>query len=238
MVIPAFNEAQRLPATLQKIVAYLSQSPIDYEIVVVDDGSQDDTVEVATEQTDNGVRVLRLERNRGKGAALRRGVLATTGRTVLLCDADLSTPIEELERLREQLDEAELVMASRGLSTSRVETHQPFYREWMGKTFNALIRLLGVRGFRDTQCGFKLLDGDVARQLFQHLSIERFAYDVELVWLALRFGYRVKEVGVEWHHVEESRVRLIRDSLLMIRDVSLFRWRHRRLVTARPKVAS
>jgi dolichyl-phosphate beta-glucosyltransferase len=172
-----------------------------------------------------GVRVLRQEVNRGKGAVIKVGVLASRGREVLLVDADLSTPIEDLEKLRPHLAEAPLVLGSRSVQGADITLRQPFYREWMGRTFNLIIRMLGVRGLHDTQCGFKLLSGDVARRLFTELTIERFAYDVELVWLARRHGYRVVEVGVRWADSSSSKVDPFSDSLRMFWDVLALRWR-------------
>jgi dolichyl-phosphate beta-glucosyltransferase len=225
VLIPAYNEEQRLAPTLQRIVSYFDGRGEEIELLVIDDGSRDATVAVA-EQFGEPVRVLRLERNRGKGAALRMGVLASTGDTLLLTDADLSTPIEEFALLEPHLARYEMVIGSRGLATSNITESQPFYRVFMGKTFNRIIRLLGVRGFRDTQCGFKLLRGEIGRELFSYTTIDRFAYDVELIWLARRFGYSVAEIGVTWAHTPESRVHPVRDSLRMLHDVVRFRWRH------------
>ena len=225
VVIPAYNEALRLRPTLQKVVDYLRGQGIGYEVLVVDDGSTDATAAVAEEFAADGVRLLRQPENRGKGAVLRVGVLASRGNQVLLVDADLSTPIEDLERLRPHLQEAEVVLGSRAVAGSDITLHQPVYREMMGRTFNLIIRLLGVRGLRDTQCGFKLLDGEVARRLFQELRIERFAYDVELVWLARRHGFRVVEVGVRWADSSSSRVNPMTDSVRMFWDVLALRWR-------------
>jgi dolichyl-phosphate beta-glucosyltransferase len=163
--------------------------------------------------------------NRGKGAVLRAGVLASRGREVLLVDADLSTPIEELEKLQPRLAEAPVVLGSRSVEGSDITLRQPFYREMMGRTFNLIVRMLGVRGLRDTQCGFKLLDGEVARRLFAELTIERFAYDVELVWLARWHGYEVVEVGVRWADSASSRVNPLSDSSRMLWDVLALRWR-------------
>jgi len=228
VVIPAYNEARRLGPTLDRVDAYLRERGILAEILVVDDGSVDSTGELVERHPAPGVRLVRQPENQGKGAALRRGVAESIGRRVLLCDADLSTPIEDLPSLERRLDEgADLAIGSRGLVDSHVQVHQPLYRELMGKTFNRIIRVLGVRGFRDTQCGFKLIEGTAARRLFAMLRTEGFAFDVELVWLARRAGYRIDEVGVAWSNSLESSVDPIVDSLAMLRDVILMRWRHR-----------
>lgn len=228
IVIPAYNESRRLGPTLRRVVDYLRQKNVPYEVLVVDDGSSDDTSEVARQYEAEGVRVLRQEVNRGKGAVLKVGVLASRGKEVLLVDADLSTPIEDLEKLQPRLADAQVVLGSRAVADSDILQHQPFYRETMGRIFNLIVQIMGVRGLRDTQCGFKLLQGDVARRLFAELQIERFAYDVELVWLARRHGYRVVEVGVRWADSPASKVNPLTDSMRMFWDVMALRWRHRR----------
>ena len=228
VVIPSYNEEERLEPGLRQALDYLARRGTSYELLVVDDGSRDRTSELASAFADHGVRVLRHERNRGKGAAVRTGVLASRGERVLLSDADFSTPITELPKLERLLaDGTPLVIGSRGLADSQVRQRQPFYRETMGKIFNRLIRLLGVRGIRDTQCGFKLLAGDVGRSLADELRVDGFAYDVELIWLARRRGYRVAEVGVVWINSPDSRVDPIRSSFSMLRDVVLMRFRRR-----------
>ena len=227
VVIPAYDEERRLPATLERVVAYAERRGEPFEIVVADDGSRDATAEIARGYAARGVRLVRLPENRGKGAALRAGVLATTAERVLLCDADLSTPIENLERLEARLAEADVVLGSRSVAGARITVRQPFHREWMGRVFNLCVRLAGVRGFRDTQCGFKLLRGEAARGLFRELTVERFAWDVELVWLARRRGFSVVEVGVEWADSPATKVRALRDSFSMLADVARFRARHR-----------
>lgn len=228
IVIPAYNESRRLGPTLRRVVDYLRQKNVPYEVLVVDDGSSDNTSEVARQYEAEGVRVLRQEVNRGKGAVLKVGVLASRGKEVLLVDADLSTPIEDLEKLQPRLTDAQVVLGSRAVEDSDIQKHQPFYREMMGRTFNLIVQVMGVRGLRDTQCGFKLLQGDVARRLFSELQIERFAYDVELVWLARRHGYRVVEVGVRWADSPSSKVNPLTDSVRMFWDVMALRWRHRK----------
>jgi len=227
VVIPAYNERARLGRTLEAILAYLERRGLDAEVLVVDDGSRDGTAEVARAFASRGVRLVQLPANRGKGAALRAGVLASRGGRVLLTDADLSTPIEELGRLEEQLPRAAVVLGSRAACGSEISLRQPVYRELMGKTFNVLLRLLGLTRLRDTQCGFKLLEGEAARALFAELSVERFAYDVELVLLAGRRGYRTEEVGVAWADSPSSRVHPLRDSARMLWDVLRLRLRHR-----------
>jgi dolichyl-phosphate beta-glucosyltransferase len=228
VVVPAYNEEARLEPGLRQALDYLARRGAPYELLVVDDGSRDGTSRVAAAFAGEGVRVLRHERNRGKGAAVRTGLLASRGRKVLVSDADFSTPIEEVEKLERFLqDGTPLVIGSRGLADSQVRQRQPFYREMMGKTFNRLIRLFGVRGIRDTQCGFKLARGDEGRRLASELKIDGFAYDVELIWLARRKGYKVAEVGVVWVNSPDSRVDPIRSSFSMFRDVITMRLRHR-----------
>jgi dolichyl-phosphate beta-glucosyltransferase len=220
IVIPAYNEEARLGPTLRRVVDYLAARHLPGEVLVVDDGSSDRTADVASGFAAEGVRLLRHDRNRGKGAAVRTGVEASGGRRVLISDADLSTPVEELEKLELHLATADLVLGSRALQRgARLAQRQPLYRELMGKTFNLIIRLLGVRGIYDTQCGFKLLRGDVARELFAGMTLEGFAYDVELVLAARRAGYRVAEVGVVWSNSPASTVDPVRSSFEMLRDV-------------------
>lgn len=227
VVIPAYKEAPRLGASLERILTYLEERGGEHEVLVVDDGSPDATAEVAAAFSGQGVRLLRLEENRGKGAALRAGVLASRGQRVLLTDADLSTPIAELDRLEPFLATHAVVIGSRSVADSNLVVRQPLYRELMGKTFNKLVWLLAVRGLADTQCGFKLLEGDVARDLFADLTVDRFAYDVELLWLARRRGHDIAEVGVTWINSPQSRVSPVKDSLSMLWDILCFRWRHR-----------
>lgn len=228
VVVPAYNEEKRLAPGLRQALEYLARRGEPFELLVVDDGSRDETIRVAESFAPQGVRVVRHERNRGKGAAVRTGLLASRGRKVLISDADFSTPIEEVEKLERFLQEGTpLVIGSRGLADSQIRERQPFYREMMGRTFNKLIHLFGVRGIRDTQCGFKLARGEEGRRIAAELKIEGFAWDVEMIWLARRRGYRIAEVGVVWVNSPDSRVDPIRSSFSMLRDVITMRLRHR-----------
>jgi dolichyl-phosphate beta-glucosyltransferase len=226
-VIPAFNEEGRLPATLARIAAYLmSQSQLlPAEIIVVDDGSTDATARVVEGfSAPAGLRVqaVRLGRNRGKGAAVRAGLAASTGALVLISDADLATPIEELGALLES--KAMLAAGSRGLRRELIVRRQPLPRDTLGRLFNLGLRLLGLTTLRDTQCGFKLLEGGLARRLAGELRLDGFAFDVELLARARRSGAAVVEVPVRWYHVESSRVRPLRHGLQMLRDALRIRW--------------
>lgn len=228
VVVPAYNEEARLEPGLVAALDYLQRRGGSYELLVVDDGSRDATAAVAEAFADRGVRVLRQDQNRGKGAAVRAGLLASRGRKVLVSDADFSTPLHEIEKLERFLHNGTpLVIGSRGLADSKIEQRQPFYREMMGKTFNRILQIIGVRGIRDTQCGFKLAEGDVGRSLASELTIDGFAYDVELIWLARKRGYKVAEVGVVWINSPDSKVDPIRSSFSMLRDVLLMRFRRR-----------
>lgn len=236
VVIPAFNEERRLGATLDKVLAYCVGRYAPLEVIVVDDGSTDATRQVAEERAARGapVRVLANASNRGKGFSVRRGVLEAQGELVLMTDADLSTPIEEIEKLSAALASSPLAVGSRGLPASRIEVSQPAYRVMMGKTFNAILRaVIGTR-LRDTQCGFKLFTREVARDLFSRATLEGFAFDAEVIFLAERLGYPVAEVPVRWINSPASTVHPLRDSARMFRDVIRLRWRHRHLAARSP----
>jgi dolichyl-phosphate beta-glucosyltransferase len=219
VVIPAYNEEARLGPTLDRLRAWLSEWGGSFEVLVVDDGSRDATVSVAQEYADGnpGFAIHRLDRNRGKGAAVREGFARSHGDFVLFTDADLSTPIEEYPRLQEVVDRgSDFVLASRGLPGSDLVVRQAWYREWMGKTFNGFVRMLTGIPFRDTQCGFKLIRGPLARELAREMREDGFAFDVELILLAGRKGLRLRELPVAWVNDERSRVDPIADSARML----------------------
>lgn len=227
VVIPAFNEESRLPQTLQRIAAYLTTKPelLPAEVVVVNDGSTDATAAVASAwQPPAGLSLVlhSLPENRGKGAAVRVGLELACGELVLITDADLATPIEELEKL---LPHAHgVACGSRAVDRRLISKKQPFLRDRLGRAFNLALRLLGLTHLRDTQCGFKLLPGALARQLSQELTFDGFIYDVELLTRAQKLGFSVLEVPVRWAHVEASRVKPLRHGLEMLADALRLRW--------------
>ena len=228
MVIPAYNEARRLPPTLARLRDYLDAGPDSYEVLVVDDGSDDDTVAVARGVASEWpqLEVLTLPHNQGKGAAVREGMLHARGALRAFSDADLSTPIEELPRLRSRLGGAcHVAIASRDAPGSDIQVHQPRWREFMGRTYNRILRLLVLPGIRDTQCGFKLFTSEAAEACFAPLDTFRFGFDAEVLVRAHRRGWKIAEVPVQWRHVEESRVGGIGDALRMLYDLVLLRFR-------------
>jgi dolichyl-phosphate beta-glucosyltransferase len=225
IVIPAYNEEARLGPTLDRINAWRGARPGTAEVVVSDDGSRDRTREIAAAA---GARVVGHMPNRGKGAAVREGMLAALGDRVLMCDADLATPIEELDKLGAELDRgADIAIGSRALDRTLIETRQHPMRELMGRTFNGIVRLLVLGGIKDTQCGFKLFTRTAAQDLFGRATVDGFAFDVEILWLA-RGRYEIAEVPVVWRHVEESKVSPGSDALRMFVDVVRLRLRHGR----------
>lgn len=229
IVVPAYNEESRLPATLRALLGYLDREyPGRYEILVVDDGSSDRTAACA-EQVAAGrpeVRLLRNPGNRGKGYAVRHGMLEARGEWALFTDADLSAPIEELGKLWEAVrrEQAAIAFGSRALNRSLIGVHQPWWREWAGRVFNLVMRLLVGLPYRDTQCGFKLFRRDAVQAIFPRQRIERFGFDVEVLYLARKLGFKAVEVPVRWNHAEGTRVSMLRDSLDMFFDLLRVRW--------------
>lgn len=226
VVIPAYNESARLPATLVRLREYLDSAGEPYQVIVVDDGSSDDTVEQA-EATAAGwpeMCVMRLPRNMGKGAAVRAGMLAASGEERLFTDADLSAPIEELPKLREHLTPTcQVVIGSRAVAGSVIEAHQPGRRETMGRVYNRLLQFVALRGLNDTQCGFKLFTAEAAQKCFGPLRTLRFGFDAEVLLRARRLGLGVAEVPVRWGHREDSRVSAMRDSARTLYELMVLR---------------
>ena len=232
LILPAYNESGRIEACLRGVAEWLRSSPggVPWEIILVDDGSTDDTAAraraLAAEQK-LPLSVLTYGENRGKGAAIRTGVLASSGDSVLVSDVDLSTPLAEFEKLAGRLATHPIAIGSRALQEELVRKPQAFHRVLLGRAGNQLIQLLAIPGIRDTQCGFKLFRGDVARELFRDARIERFAWDVEILFLARKRGVAIAEVPVLWFNSPESKVRVVRDAIQTLWDVLRIRWIHR-----------
>ena len=223
VVVPAYNEGSRLGPTLERIASYFQSQSLAFEVIVVSDGSTDETASVARAGGD-AVKLVELPENRGKGAAVRTGVLESRGQWILFTDADLSTPIEQWAPVRKKLDEGfDVVVGSRALADSRIEVHQPWYRERMGKTFNWILRRVLPLELEDTQCGFKLFEATVAKRLFGAARINGFAFDAEILFLAKRFGYRVGEQPVPWFDSVPSRVHAVWHSAQMLKDLARIR---------------
>ena len=206
IIIPAFNEEKRLPATLTTVNDFLAASSWEFsEVVVVDDGSRDGTAEAASAA---GARVLRNPGNRGKGYSVRHGMLEAKGEWALFSDADLSATIEELETLWSAVERegAACAIGSRALDRSLIGVHQPAFREQMGRVFNLLVRLETGLPFCDTQCGFKLIQTSAAREIFRRQRLDGFGFDVEVLFIARRLGYRTLEVPVRWNDVAGTKV--------------------------------
>jgi dolichyl-phosphate beta-glucosyltransferase len=222
VVIPAYNEAGRLPDALALLAGGLDGQGPSFELILVDDGSTDGTLEIMrrAERDQPNVRVVALTPNRGKGRALAEGVKVSRGDLVLISDTDFSTPIQELGKLCAALEAgADVAIASRALRGSTIEVSQPVHRVLMGKTFNLMVQALVLPGIWDTQCGFKLFRGPVARELFGQLRTEGFAFDVEVLYRARRAGYSVAEIPVRWAHSAPTRLSSLRHSAQMFRDL-------------------
>ncbi len=216
VVIPAYNEENRLGPTLTRLQQYLANQSYTSEVLVVDNASKDRTIEVARAA---GIAVIE-EPRRGKGAAVRAGMLAARGEYVLFSDADLSTPIEEVEKLTERLrGDYDIAIASRALPESNITVHQPWHREIVGRVGNLLVRAVAVRGIADTQCGFKLFPHDLAQKIFRVARLTGAAFDVEILFIAQRHGLRIAEVPVTWIDSPDTRFNRITDSLDALKDL-------------------
>ncbi|MEX0788549.1 MAG: dolichyl-phosphate beta-glucosyltransferase [Anaerolineales bacterium] len=220
IIIPAHNEESRLPSTLEAVFDFLGGQPYSAEVIVVDNASHDRTAEIARAQATLHPN-LRVESQTviGKGAAVRAGILAARGDFRFICDADLSMPIQEIRQfLPPALDGFDVAIGSRELPGSS-RHDEPAYRHWIGRAFNTLVRWMAIPAFQDTQCGFKCFRGEVAEELFRQQRLDGWTFDVEVLFLALRRGYRVVEVPISWYYVPGSRVRVIADSFAMFFDL-------------------
>ena len=229
IIIPAYEESERLGDSIRKILFYIKKENLNAELIVVDDGSKDNTAEVGknvcAEFPEIKTKVIRYEPNRGKGFAVKTGLSAAEGDFALFSDADLSTPIEELPKLIKPIQNGEydLTFGSRALDRSLIGTHQPWRREQGGKVFNFIVRTLTGLPFWDTQCGFKAFNMQKFRPLLELMQIDRFGFDVEFLYVANYKGLRLKEIPVRWDHCEGTKVSVFRDSQRMFNEVRLIR---------------
>lgn len=225
LIIPAYNEGERLPKTLPSVFAFLEAQSYPFEIIIINNNSSDNTREVALDfaATRPYLKVID-ELTQGKGAAVRTGMLAATGEYLFMADADFSMPVEEIAKfLPPQLSQYDIAIGSREVPGA-VRYNEPQYRHFMGRVFNFYVKLLAIPGYEDTQCGFKCFRREVAWSILPFQTISGWAFDVELLFIALRHGYKIVEVPVHWYYGENSRVSPIRDTINMIREVLRIRY--------------
>lgn len=230
VVIPAYNEEDRLGPTLEAVLAYLDEQPWATEVIVVDDGSTDATAQLASDLLEDAPvpgRVLVNEQNRGKGYSVRRGMTGSTGRLALFSDADLSTPIEHAADLRATIEDgADIAIGSRAVPGADIRVHQPFMRETAGRMFSLVQRAILGSGIRDTQCGFKMFTRPAIESVFPHQQLDRWAFDAELIFIALRLGFTVVEVPVRWVNDPGTKVNPLVDGMQMVADLWTIRRMH------------
>ncbi len=227
IVIPAYNESARIPATLRAVLSCIRKNGWDAEVIVVNDGSTDETVRVVEEiaSTAPELRLLQNPGNHGKGYSVRNGVLHAAGDIVMFTDSDLSAPIDEADRLFAAIAAgADIAIGSRWLESGRQTHRQPLYRQFFGRCFNAVCRMVMRLPFADTQCGFKAFTRAAAQTVFQLQTIERWGFDPEILFIALKRGFRVVEVPVSWAHDERTRMSYLRDGLQMLKELAMIRW--------------
>ena len=235
IIIPAHNEEHRLPATLDKVCTFLAEQPYELEVIVVENGSSDRTFEVAQEFAEcyPNLHILQNQ-GRGKGLAVRQGMLAAVGEYRFMCDADLSMPIEQINRfIPPQLTDFEIAIASRE-GPDAIRYDEPPYRHFVGRIYNTIIQIMALPGLHDTQCGFKCFSAQAAEQLFPRQTLNGWAFDVELLYIARRRGYRVVELGIPWYFNDDSKIRVVHDSLRMGMDLLAIRWKGLRGVYDQP----
>jgi glycosyltransferase involved in cell wall biosynthesis len=225
-VIPAYNEGARIESALERVLACVAERRWNAEVLVVDDGSSDNTADIVQRwmHTHPNLHLIRNDGNRGKGFSVRNGMLQSTGQVVMFTDADLSSPIEEAERLFEALDAgADVAIGSRWLDKQRQTIHQPLYRRFFGRCFNWVTRKFIGLPFKDTQCGFKAFKRDAAQVIFRLQTIERWGFDPEILFIARKLKCRIVEVPVTWGHDERSRISYLKDGMKMLEEVAQIR---------------
>ena len=226
IVIPAYNESARIEHALERVLACVAERHWNAEVLVVDDGSSDSTPDIVRRwmTAHPNLHLINNEGNRGKGYSVRNGLLQATGQVVMFTDADLSSPIEEAERLFEALDAgADVAIGSRWLDKQRQTTHQPLYRRFFGRCFNWVTRKVMGLPYKDTQCGFKAFKRDAAQVIFRLQTIERWGFDPEILFIARKLGYKIVEVPVTWGHDERSRISYLKDGMKMLEEMAQIR---------------
>ncbi len=227
IIIPAYNESQRIPATLEKVLAHIAQENWEAEVLVVNDGSRDSTADIVRSYAEAhpSVRVVENPGNRGKGYSVRHGMQQARGEVLLFSDADLSSPIYEAGKLFEALNSgADVAIGSRWLASETQTERQPLYRQLFGRLFNLMLRVVLGLPFKDTQCGFKAFTRRAADAIFPRQQIERWGFDPELLFLARKFGFVTREVPVEWAHDVRSKINPVRDGLAIFCEMLRIRW--------------
>lgn len=227
LIIPAYNESNRIRPTLDQILKHIEEQHWQAEVLVVNDGSQDNTAEIVQEygRTHPQVQLIENGRNRGKGFSVRNGMLHARGDVCLLSDADLSSPITESQKLFDAIAQgADIAIGSRWLQAELQTERQPLYRQLFGRIFNLLLRIVLGLDFKDTQCGFKAFRREAAQQVFSSQKIERWGFDPEILFLARQFGFRVVEIPVQWAHSAGTRLHPFKDGLLMGTEILRIRW--------------
>jgi len=219
IIIPAHNEQKRLPGTLEQIFRFLEQQTFTSEVIVVENASTDQTLEIARQYARQHANLQVLQSKKGKGAAVRHGMLQARGEYRFMCDADLSMPVEEIVKfIPPKLQDFDIAIASRE-AKGAVRYNEPSYRHWGGRGINFIIQALILPGLNDTQCGFKCFRAGVAEDIFNRQILSGWSFDIELLYIARRHGHRVIEIPIRWHHFEDSKVSALRDALRMIRDI-------------------
>lgn len=219
VVIPAHNEEKRLPASLEQVLRFLAGQSFTSEVVIVENGSSDRTLEVAQDFASKHPSVRVIQSERGKGAAVKRGMLEARGQYRFMCDADLSMPVEEISKfIPPALDGFDLAIASRE-AKGAVRYNEPAYRHLGGRGINFIIQALILPGLNDTQCGFKCFRAGVARDIFSLQTLPGWSFDIELLYIARKRGYHIEEIPIHWHHHSDSKVSALRDAVRMVRDI-------------------
>jgi len=225
IIIPAYNEAKRIKQTVQEILSFLKEQKMNAEVLVIDDGSKDNTAKIARQIKDPRLLVLAYRPNQGKGFAIRTGVKNATGDILVFIDADHSISIEHMIEFLPELKEYDIIIGSKALKSTEKVKSQKKHREFLGRCFNFLVRIITGIKFRDTQCGFKLFKKEPAKRIFSKMKVRRFSFDVEALYLAKKFNYRVKEMPIILTERETSRVSIVFDSISMLKDVIMIRIR-------------